>query len=507
MAAINRTRTTWWNLFFHYVAIGLMLLNGVVLVPLYLAKIPLETYGYWLATGNILAWLSLVDPGFSAIIQQRVATSYGAGDRTAVGHYLMATILVAVVMGGGVAAVSGMAGGFLGDLLGVQSFDQWDELIVAFGWAAAGTVLSMTSFSLTAGAQGLQGAFGPGAIYTVTQVVALGLTILWLQAGLGVKALGLAHFVRGLGLCLGAIAYLGWRIRREGIVCRFSFATLRELIQLSGFTFLAKIPGTLAGQLDILLAARFLGPEAAAMFGLTRRGYDISRMVAGRPTVALMPSISHVAGEGNHAKLAQLALRMSRMTLWALGLLFAGFIAFNDDFMRLWIGEGHYAGWFVNVLFALGMVLAVVTSSCSNVGFALGDVRSNSLANLVLSMIGIGALWLSALTGNMAALAAAPLVGLSTVGLWYFPRAMSRRLGMTTAAWQGVGRECGTMAIVGAVLIHMANLIRPESWLAFLIQTVLFAVFYGAGVCALSKSARNEALWFWKRVAPKRFTI
>ena len=78
MAVINRTRTTSWNLFFHYVAIGMMFLNGVVLVPLYLARIPLETYGYWMATGNILAWLSLVDPGFSAIIHQREATSYGA---------------------------------------------------------------------------------------------------------------------------------------------------------------------------------------------------------------------------------------------------------------------------------------------------------------------------------------------------------------------------------------------------------------------------------------------
>ena len=55
------------------------------MVPLYLKYIPVELYGAWLATGNIVNWLLVVDPGISTVVMQRVGKSYGADDRSEVG--------------------------------------------------------------------------------------------------------------------------------------------------------------------------------------------------------------------------------------------------------------------------------------------------------------------------------------------------------------------------------------------------------------------------------------
>ena len=48
------------------------------MVPLYLKYISAETYGVWLATGNVLFWLGVLDPGFSQVIVQRISLYYGA---------------------------------------------------------------------------------------------------------------------------------------------------------------------------------------------------------------------------------------------------------------------------------------------------------------------------------------------------------------------------------------------------------------------------------------------
>jgi len=87
-------RTTKWNLFFHYVSIALALVSGVVLVPLYLRFIPLYLYGAWLATGNILAWLTVIDPGLSTVLQQRAGMAYGRRDVAELGSLLTGGVLL-----------------------------------------------------------------------------------------------------------------------------------------------------------------------------------------------------------------------------------------------------------------------------------------------------------------------------------------------------------------------------------------------------------------------------
>jgi len=77
---VSRRAATVANLVFQYVSIGLAIINGFVLVPLYLRYIDYKLFGAWLATGSIISWLGLVDAGMSDIVRQRTARVYGARD-------------------------------------------------------------------------------------------------------------------------------------------------------------------------------------------------------------------------------------------------------------------------------------------------------------------------------------------------------------------------------------------------------------------------------------------
>ena len=62
-------------------------------VPVNIAHIPLDVYGAWLASGNILAWATMIDPGFGLLTQQQVATTYGSGNLDGTGKIITGGVL------------------------------------------------------------------------------------------------------------------------------------------------------------------------------------------------------------------------------------------------------------------------------------------------------------------------------------------------------------------------------------------------------------------------------
>ncbi|MCS2667844.1 hypothetical protein NXY34_04820 [Bacteroides fragilis] len=71
---------------------------GIILVPIYLVYIPKDLYGYWLATGNILTIISLLDPGIGGVVTQKVSYYYGKMDCRSVGCYSFNGVLLSVII-------------------------------------------------------------------------------------------------------------------------------------------------------------------------------------------------------------------------------------------------------------------------------------------------------------------------------------------------------------------------------------------------------------------------
>ena len=66
-------REVLWNLVLQYSTVALMLIQGVVLIPVYLRFLGSAEFGVWLVTSGVATWLSIVDPGLSTLIQQRIS--------------------------------------------------------------------------------------------------------------------------------------------------------------------------------------------------------------------------------------------------------------------------------------------------------------------------------------------------------------------------------------------------------------------------------------------------
>lgn len=373
---MNRTaaRTTRFNLASQYLSLGLNATGGLLLTPLALSHLDPALYGAWLLTGDVLAWLSLTDPGLSTVLSQRVAVFYGEKKRAEIGQSLLAGLLltalvVALLTGLGLAALP-----FLGEIVRLDG-PALREVRGAFGVALAGTALVVASHTLFAVTQGLQSGPGNGLIYNGALLASLVATAVGLTRGWGLAALAWPVVLRGALYALGNAAYLAWRLRAEGIRLRFSRKTLRELLQPLPLTLLARLAGALLANLENALLARRLGAAAVPVYALTRRGPDLARLLVERGVVAVGPSLALAVGRSDGPAVHRTVGRVGIGLIWALGLLAGGVLLFNEAFVRLWVGAGFFSGKTANALLAVVVALQALTSGLATLGVALGRVR------------------------------------------------------------------------------------------------------------------------------------
>ena len=65
------------------------IIQGLVLVPLYLYYLGPELYGLWLASGGMLGMLWLMNFGIGSLLTQRVGRAYGRSDFSNLGAYFI----------------------------------------------------------------------------------------------------------------------------------------------------------------------------------------------------------------------------------------------------------------------------------------------------------------------------------------------------------------------------------------------------------------------------------
>lgn len=488
----SRTSVTKWNLFFHYASILVMAVSGLVLVPLYLEYISLADYGAWLATGNILAWVSMLDPGLSTVLQQRVGVAYGSQDFPAIRALLSGGLVLSAIFASLPPIIALLIAQHLSGWLDLPKAVNTALIIKAFSFAAVGTGFSLWSYSVTAINQGLLSSRGIGSIYLVVHIADILITLFLLHSGFGLMAVAFGFISRGVGLFVGNVGYLFWRLSKERIGFAFSRKKMGELSALLTFTSISRAVSVVANNIDSFIVARQLGVELTPVLSLTRKGPELSRALVDRPAIAFMPAISNLVGSGDLDKARSVLLRLTFIMLWAIGLIATGFLAFNDDFVRLWVGPHLFAGGTINLIICLTMLVAAICNYLSNLCISLGDIKKNSIVMFVQSSLFMGLVIVGTRYYGLLGTVLAPLVSLLVVSIWYYPRAFSRLLKLPPEAGRAVFCEVFRVLLISALLAAFFAQTNPKTWKVFVAFVFADCFLFGCTLWIFSRSFRLE---------------
>lgn len=504
----SRSRTTKWNLCFQYVSIAFPLISGIVLVPMYLTFIPIRVYGAWLATGNVIAWLAIVDPGLSTVLVQNVSAAYAQGRRDDLSGLLSNGIILS-----GCFAGLALAAGFIGlfasrSLLHPLQASEQSAVAGAFAVAVVGTALMIFSYSITAINLGLQSSLAVGLMSSVVTLASYGVTIGLLYAGFGVASIPAGLVVRGSGLIVGNVIYLWWRAKEEGLEVRWSITGFKKLSSLMSYVFFGRTAEIVAGNLDGLIVMRFLGPEVVPVLTLTRKAPELSRTVLERPAYAFMPAVAGLFTTGNRERTAEVLSRLLRFTIWALGLTCAGFVLLNGSFVRLWVGSKFYAGDTVSVLIVVGFALQIGVGVIASAAFALGNIKGNSVARCAQGVLTIPLLIVGARYFGLVGVAAVPILTTLAVAAPYYPRVFGKLLKLRWWEVSGLIREVGSAGVATVLVLIVMRSVPVTGWVRFSEILALVSLLYVLSLGLASHPFRLELARFssrlWRRVRPMK---
>ncbi|MCC5790910.1 MAG: oligosaccharide flippase family protein [Opitutales bacterium] len=491
-ARVSRKKAAGWHLFFSYTTVAYGIISGLVMVPLYLRFIPYELYGAWLATGNILNWVLVVDPGLSTVIMQRVGQSYGADRLNAVGAYALSGLLLTAIIVLGVILVGLIMAPHIAGWVNLLEADLARTLQINFVLGLIAGGITLFAFSVGVVNLGLQRSFAHGMVFLTANLLTLAVTIVLLFKGFGLYAISLGLLTRALVFSLGGAGYMLCRLKREAIHLNFQRATMREMLGLLSFTSLGKIGGLLSKNMDAFLIARFLGPDKVPIYILTRRGMEVAITMLGRTGNAFSPSLSHLSGESDPGKMRFILNRLLYINLWILGLAFGGFLAFNEGFITVWVGQELFAGSVVSTLFCLFMVLTLLFTLMQTLCVALGDIKRNAIVQFVQALIIFSCMLFGTYFFGFVGAALAPIIGYLSISLWYYPRSLTKRGHLQSNDLRRLTFESVLCLGLGLLLALPFSQASITSWIGLILWASAFLLLYSLVLMSLRPMLRKE---------------
>lgn len=489
----NLKKTTLWNLLFQYYSIFYSITLGLLLVPLYVAHIPINIYGAWLASGNLVLWLTSIDPGISEVLKIKVLEAYAKKEFNKLSDYLFSSLIILFFISLLIIFVGIILSFFLNFFLKELDRPTLSLLTNSFYLAITGTSLLIFSFGLSSFNQGMLSSLGIGLIYVFSTIISLAISIYLLKHNYGLVSIPIGQIICASLLIISNSIYLFYRFKNENIPLKFSIKSLKNIFFLCSANFVGKIGSIISNQIDALLISNFIGTASVPSYVLTKKGPELSRTFIERPPLALLPSISNLWHLKNYEKLNYYIIRLFKLLIWIMGIVFIGFVLCNKDFINLWVGSKFYVNPYTNILICLNLILLVTNSVFTNIYFTLGKINVTSNITFIQSIITAFLLFIGIKYWGINGMLISQIFSYLLFSTWILPLKVFNILNFSPNPFRNLMYEfliVTLSCIITFFIYNNENLV--DNWANFLLLILKIILTYFAVLSFLSSSLRLE---------------
>ncbi len=486
----SRKKSTYWNFLFLNVGFLITIMNGILMIPLYLHYISGPMYGAWLATGNILTWITIIDPGVAGVILQRVSFAIGKNDNEDIGLAVASAIIISAALFF-VAMVVGYAlSFFIGSIARIDIHYKAD-IIGAFRIAMWGTALSLLADTFRNIILAYQKTKHHGVMLYSILVVSIALNIILLILHKGIYALAYTSLFRGAAIFTFALIYSIILLKQNSIKLTFKFAYFKSFSKVFAFTFSSSLFETIASNIDLILVSRYLGSQSVTVLDLCRRPVRMVSGIANNITISMLPSLPHLFGTGNEIKIQTTVTRIWNAIIWITGFIIGGFILFNYSFNTNWVGNKFWIGSTNNIILCVSVLLWSLGYNLSNITLSMGDIKNNSLLTIFRSVLYVIALFvLTKIFGMTGVLVAFIIPGLVMIAYYPFKlyrSVLTKDLGLTLF----YNAVIIVLMLLGcSVISYIFNM--KLNWFWLIIDSLIYTVAFFTVVTIFSASLKQE---------------
>ncbi|MES2727589.1 MAG: hypothetical protein V4643_10845 [Bacteroidota bacterium] len=367
-----------------YTNTAFAVISGLFFVPLYFRYIDINTYGSWLASGNVLNMLSIIEGGVAIVFSQKVAAFYGAGKgkefavSTASGISISFSIAFLIM----IAALSlspWVPYWVKADAANISGI-KW-----AFLFAGSGSALAIINSAIVV----IPRAWHKNEFTSITALVASLMGLLAIFCSLtffnaGIVSLGIGSFTRSLINLVGNSFYtIGKWKHHCSFKPAFQFNDLKQLLVTTLPVFGSNFLGALLNNSKELLLAILVNPASVSILSITARLFGLIVMVINPLSSSLFSALSSLSL--NKEKLFYWIPKLFRTYNFASGIMFGMAISVNAWFISFWVGADKFGGIELSILLGIS---AWLTTKC-NMNIMLLNVQSIFKPTSFISVVDI----------------------------------------------------------------------------------------------------------------------
>ena len=177
------------------------------------------------------------------------------------------------------------------------------------------------------------------------------------------------------------------------------------------------------------------------------------------------------------------------LTLISSLLMVSIYVALNQSFIGLWVGEQYYAGISVVLLIGVWVLVSTIGSSYMNALGAFGDFHFANLLCFGEASVRFGLMWASFV---LLGLAGIPIAGCVTgVILMALASWRIKQFGFTASTERNSFATAAGIVIMLASGVSLSMLWYSSSWREFGIVAVIVTIVFSTGVYWLDSSTRE----------------
>ena len=482
-----------WNFVFYLLEFLYTILVGIILVPLYLKYIPKDLYGFWLATGNILSILTLINPGFSDVIQQKVAYCYGLHDYKKIGLYTVSGICLTFVFSLIVLIIGVVVNLLIGSIFTMQA-NYLYELKIAFGLMLVGTFLTINYYSFSSILYAFLNSKSIGLIVLLGNSLGTLISIYLIIHGYGLIALGIASVVRGGVFLSCSVGYVIFKFRKKKIKIVFDLNNVKEVFSFSIYNFLGKTGQTLLTNMNSFLTAKFVSPIDAANLRFTQTVPEFGKVLVLRFLYSVAPIIPNLlAAKG----LESIRIKLLNIVYFLISFIFLvciGFYLLNEQFIYLWLGENNFSGKIINFFIIILLFFSSINKVCFQFLFALGDIKKSNKILFYQSLLYLPiAVFTTKFCGIIGLLLSGILVELLALFIFFFPTMVDILNISKIDIRKKLFVELTKISFVTVITLLIGSCVKfsNPSWLLFFVEIVFIVLTFFVLLFLCSKTFRN----------------
>lgn len=427
----TRKKNTFIHLAFSYTNFSIAFVNGILIVPIYLNYIDTTLYGAWLATGNIITWLTIADPGTSNVTIQRIARTVGRMNHHML-PYLVSSSIVISFLASSICLLAGfVVSGYIGSIMNLDDTTILSETILAFRIAMVAVTIALFEYSIYAILVGMQQQFYTGVSRTIGRLTGIVVSIVMVMKGYGIAGIATGVLVTNALSLLLNITFLV--TRNTGM--KWSGRYFKAYVRIFSLTFFSRVFSTVYENIDLILVSRILNPAVVAQLEITRRPMKYLQGFLVAPSQSLMPTLSNYFGENKPSTARPLIEKLIIGFFCVFFITGLGFMMFNESLIGLWVGQEYFIGTSINTILSAGIVITMLNYILSNINTAMGNIKGISYAGIINSIVGLIFMIVLGYQFGLMGIVAAPVLSIICCQLWYYLRHIDQRVNFSPSLW------------------------------------------------------------------------